>query len=170
MSADTDSFRSFFGSVPTAVAVVTAAAPDGTPQGFTCNSFTAVSDDPPLLLVCASRVSRTLPSVLASGGFVLHLLADGGQELGRVFAGQSARKFDGLVWRPSPSCTGAPLLDDDRILASAECTVVHTQNAGDHTVLVGRMEATRVHPRRPVLYQQGTFTPWQRSVEAAVQA
>lgn len=170
MSADPDTFRSFFGSVPTAVAVVTAVAPDGAPHGFTCNAFAAVSAEPPLLLVCASRASRTLPALLASGVFVVHLLADGGQELGRRFAGRSGHKFAGLRWRPSAVCAGAPVLADESVLASAECAVVSAQEAGDHTILVGRMEAAQVHPRRPVLYQGGRFTPWRYADESVAQA
>jgi len=44
--------RQAFSSFMTGVTVVTARAPDNTPVGFTANSFTSVSLDPPLLLVC----------------------------------------------------------------------------------------------------------------------
>lgn len=162
-------FRSFFGSIPSAVAVVTAVDGDGVPQGFTCNALCAVSVDPPLLLVCADERSRTLPVLLAAGGFAVHLLADDGEELARVFASRSERKFDGVAWTPSEVAGGAPLLGYG-VLATAECTLARALEAGDHRVLLGRMERVRVHPRRPVLYQRGVFTAWDGAAEPAARA
>lgn len=170
MATTLDTFRAFFGSVPTAVAVVTAATEEGQPQGFTCNSFTAVSAAPPLLLVCADQRSRTLPTMLSAGAFVIHLLADGGEELGRRFAGSGADKFVGLRWRPASTVGGAPVIEDDAVLAWAECTLTDAVRTGDHNILVGTMEAAMVRPRHPVLYQRGVFSPWHVPCEALPQA
>lgn len=170
MAADPDSFRAFFGSVPTAVAVVTAAVVDEPPQGFTCNSFTAVSANPPLLLVCADRRSRTLPTVLAAEAFVIHLLGEGGESLGRRFAGRTDEKFADLRWRPSLVAGGAPVIEDDALLARAECALVDVLPMGDHSVLVGRLETAVVRPRHPLLYQRGVFSPWSAARTAVPQA
>jgi 3-hydroxy-9,10-secoandrosta-1,3,5(10)-triene-9,17-dione monooxygenase reductase component len=150
------------------VAVVTTVDPSGTPHGFTCNALSAVSPDPPLLLVCAAESSRTLPPLLATGAFVVHLLADDGEQVARTFASRSARKFDDLPWSPSEAAAGAPVLGKG-VLAAAECTLVHAIGAGDHRILLGRMEQAQVRPRRPVLYQQGRFTAWDILAETAVQ-
>ncbi|MEU9591461.1 flavin reductase family protein [Streptomyces sp. NPDC048219] len=170
MATDPGTFRAFFGSVPTAVAVVTAAVPDSGPQGFTCNSFTAVSADPPLLLVCADHRSRTLPTVLSAEAFVVHLLAESGADLGRRFAGSAADKFAGLCWRPSSVVGDAPVIEDDAILAWAECALADVVPMGDHSALVGRLETAVVRPRRPVLYQRGVFSPWRIACDAVAQA
>ncbi|WP_043667125.1 flavin reductase family protein [Streptomyces xylophagus] len=162
-------FREFFGSIPTAVAVVTTVDSHGRPQGFTCNAFAAVSPQPPLLLVCVDGRSRSLPSLLSWRAFVLHLLADDGEETARVFASRAVDKFVGLPWFPSEVVREVPVLDRG-VLAYAECTLDRVVEAGDHHVLIGRMEAVHLHPRRPVLYQRGTFRSWGGTAEKTVQA
>ncbi|MFI6350054.1 flavin reductase family protein [Streptomyces sp. NPDC050560] len=152
-------FRAVFGSFPTAVSIVTTVGPGGEPQGFTCNAVSAVSADPPLLLVCADKRSRTLAALLASGVFVLNVLADGGQETALRFAGKGERKFAGLRWRPSAAAGGAPVLLDG-VLTAAECLVVDRLEAGDHWVLIGSVEAADVLDRVPVLHHRGVFAPW----------
>lgn len=156
-----EAFREFFGSIPTATAVVTAEGPDGRPVGFTCSAFCAVSLDPALLLVCVDERSRTLPSVLASDAFALHLLsAEGGEELARTFAGRSDRKFDGVPWRHGEYVPACPVLQDG-VLGHVECAVERTIAAGDHQLLIGRMVGVRMRDAvRPLLYQRGTFAAW----------
>lgn len=166
MATDAHGFRGFFGSFPTAVSVVTALDERGEPRGFTCNAISAVSVEPPLLLVCVQRGSHTLPALRATGAFVVNVLADGGQDLAGVFASRSDRKFEGVRWRPSEVAGGAPVLRDG-ILGHAECTVVRTVEAGDHLIFIGQVEATDVFPRRPVLYHRGDFGFWDRADEHA---
>ncbi|MCX4906896.1 flavin reductase family protein [Streptomyces sp. NBC_00878] len=166
---DPAAFRGFFGSIPTAVAVVTTADADGRPQGFTCNAFSAVSPDPPLLLVCADRGSRTLPSLLLRRAFAVHLLADDGEPTARAFAGRAQDKFEGLRWLPGAAVPGVPILDQG-VLAHAECSLLRAVEVADHTLLIGRMETARVRPRRPVLYQRGSFRAWGGLAEEVVQA
>ncbi|MDH6623537.1 flavin reductase (DIM6/NTAB) family NADH-FMN oxidoreductase RutF [Streptomyces sp. LBL] len=165
MALGPEAFRDFFGSVPTAVAVVTTVGPDGSPLGFTCNAFCAVSLDPALLLVSVDERSRTLPALLDSGIFALHLLAaEGGEELARTFAGRSDRKFDGVAWRRGESVPDCPVLLDG-VLGHAECTLVRAVPAGDHQLLMGRMKQVRTHGKaRPLLYQRGAFAAWDTAV------
>ncbi|MFE0733494.1 flavin reductase family protein [Streptomyces sp. NPDC058855] len=162
-------FRDFFGSVPTAVAVVTTAAPDGSPLGFTCSAFCAVSPDPALLLVSVDERSRTLPALLGSEVFAVHLLAaEGGADLARTFAGRSDRKFEGVAWRYGTAVPRCPVLLDG-VLGHAECTLERSVPAGDHRLVLGRME--RVHLReagRPLLYRRGVFGGWDVPAGAAV--
>jgi len=166
---DPAEFREFFGSIPTAVAVVTTVDPEGRPQGFTCNAFAAISPRPALLLISVDRTSRTLPSLLSRRSFVLHLLADDGEETAQVFASRAADKFAGLSWLPGEVSRDVPVLEKG-VLAYAECTLDRTVEAGDHQLLIARVEAVRVHPRRPVLYQRGAFRAWDGLAEKAVQA
>jgi flavin reductase (DIM6/NTAB) family NADH-FMN oxidoreductase RutF len=158
-----ETFRDFFGSVPTATAVVTTMGPDGEPTGFTCSAFCAVSLDPALLLVSAGRQSRTLPAMIRSGTFALHLLsAEAGEDLARSFARRSSRKFKDVGWRPGDVVTACPVLLEG-VLGHVECSLERSVPAGDHTLLIGRMEhAVLRKTASPLLYQQGVFTPWHR--------
>ncbi|MFJ8649647.1 flavin reductase family protein [Streptomyces sp. NPDC093546] len=155
---DTDSFRKVFGTFPTPVAIVTTLNDDGDPSGFTCNAFSAVSAAPPLLLVCVGKGSRTLPAMLSSGVFGVNFLAHRGQDTARVFAGKAARKFDDVVWRAG--LAGVPVLPEAAV-AYAGCTLVQTVEAGDHVLLIGRIEESEIFPGTAALYQQGEFGMWE---------
>lgn len=98
MALGPEAFRDFFGSVPAAVAVVTTAGPDGRPLGFTCTAFSAVSLDPPQLLVCVDEGSRTLPAVLGAQAFALHLLDAEGARSSRA-PSRVARTGSSTAWR-----------------------------------------------------------------------
>ncbi|MQY36679.1 Flavin-dependent monooxygenase, reductase subunit HsaB [Streptomyces sp. RB17] len=159
MAVDTNRFREFFGSFPTAVAIVTALDERNEPRGFTCNALTAVSAEPPLLSVCVDRRSQTLPALAHSGAFVVHVLAEGAQEASELFAGKSERKFAGRGWKPSSVAQGAPVLADIA-LAYAECSVVQRVEAGDHWIYIARVDGAAVFPRRPLLYHQRHYRVW----------
>ncbi|NGO70279.1 flavin reductase family protein [Streptomyces boncukensis] len=168
MPVSAEQFRAVFGSFPTAVSIVTTVDPGGEPKGFTCNAVSAVSADPPLLLVCVDKRSRTLPALASSGAFVLHMLADGGQDNARLFASRAEQKFTGVRWRPSAVADGAPVLLDG-VLARAECVVVQQVEAGDHWILIARVDGAAVPADTPVLYHRGIFETWRspaRSVRA----
>lgn len=159
MSVTPDEFRAFFGSFPTPVSIVTTVDTDGTPRGFTCSAVTSVSVDPPLLLVCLDRAARSLPPLLSAGAFVVNVLADGAQDVARVFASRSERKFSGVRWQPSAAAGGAPVLTELSV-GHAECTVMRSVKAGDHWIVIGRVEAAEVFARSPVLHQRGVFGVW----------
>ena len=118
----------------TGVTVITTVDADG-PAGFTCQSFAAVSLDPPLVLFCPSRSSATWRRIERTGHFCANVLADGQRELARVFASSAAGKFDGVGWSPAPA--GPPVLDG--ALAWVTATVETVHEAGDHQVVIGRV-------------------------------
>ncbi len=167
MAVRPERFRELFGSFPTSVSIVTTLDEHDQPAGFTCNAVSAVSMDPALLLVCVARTSRTLRAITRRGAFVLNLLADGGQGASEAFAGKSGSKFAGLRWVPSRVGGGLPVLVDVA-LAYAECVVEQEVEAGDHLVLIARVEAAEVFPRAPLLYYNRGYLPWQ-PVSAAPQ-
>ncbi|WP_328914211.1 MULTISPECIES: flavin reductase family protein [unclassified Streptomyces] len=158
MAVESATFREMFGMFPTAVSIVTAME-RGEPRGLTCSAVSAVSMDPPLLLVCVDKASRTLNALMTSEGFVVNVLAAGGQDIARLFASSSVRKFAGVPWLPSSWAGGAPLLTDVA-LACAECSVEQTVEAGDHWIFIGRVEEVSVFPRQPLLHQRGRFDIW----------
>jgi 3-hydroxy-9,10-secoandrosta-1,3,5(10)-triene-9,17-dione monooxygenase reductase component len=146
-------FRQVLGHFCTGVTVITTLDEAG-PAGFTCQSFTALSLDPPLVLFCPSRSSATWPRIARAGHFCANVLTAGQQELARVFGTSGADKFAGVPWSPSPS--GAPILAG--ALTWAGCTVEAVHEAGDHHVVLGRV--TGFGPcgqERPLLFYRGRY-------------
>lgn len=153
---DDNQFRALFASFATSVTVVTARGPDGRTAGFTGNAVSAVSANPPLLLVCVDKQSNTLPVIAESGAFVVNLLADGGEAASRAFASKSPHKFAGQRWVPAQAAGGAPVLVDV-IAAYAACVVVRAIEAGDHLIVVARIEEMETFARSPLVYFQREY-------------
>jgi flavin reductase (DIM6/NTAB) family NADH-FMN oxidoreductase RutF len=138
------------------VTIVTARA-EGDAHGATVSSFSSVSVEPPLVLVCLFRGSRTREVVAGSGRFTINVLAEGQSRLAERFAGRRAPEeplFDGVEWSLSPG--GVPRLGGTA--ASLECSVVSAYEEGTHTIFVGRVESAAVDAaRRPLLYWERAF-------------
>jgi len=137
------------------VAIVTTRAGDHV-AGMTATSFTSVSLEPPLVLVCADKKALTLPILQQAGAFAVNLLADDQHDLSARFAlsGNEALRFDGLACRRGP--TGSPWLPDT--LAVLDCRTVATHDAGDHVILIGEVEAAEWNDARtPLLYYDATY-------------
>jgi 3-hydroxy-9,10-secoandrosta-1,3,5(10)-triene-9,17-dione monooxygenase reductase component len=146
-------FRQVLGHFCTGVTVITA-VDGGSPAGFACQSFAALSLDPPLVLFCPSRTSATWPRIARAGHFCANVLADGQRELARDFGASGADKFAGVRW--SPAASGAPVLDGVLTWASGAVEAVH--EAGDHYVVVGRVnELGACRELDPLLFYRGRF-------------
>ena len=128
--------RQLLGCFPTGVAVITTCTPDGQPAGLTCNSFSSVSLDPPLVLFSLRNASRLLGTFQAADGFVINILSEQQDALsGRFASSKIEDKFEGVPWRAG--ALGMPLIDD--CLASFECRVHAAHEAGDHTIFIGEV-------------------------------
>src|ERR1017187_2667821 len=134
MDFDIRAYREALGSFPTGVAVVTAAGADAH-IGITVNSFTSVSLDPPLVLWCIDRRSRRYPYFAHGLGFTVSILASGHKAVSARLAGAGEHSLDGIALIPTQ--LGPPALADS--LAVFECAREQTLEAGDHTVLIGRV-------------------------------
>jgi 3-hydroxy-9,10-secoandrosta-1,3,5(10)-triene-9,17-dione monooxygenase reductase component len=146
-------FRQVLGHFCTGVTVITT-VDENQPVGFACQSFAALSLDPPLVLFCPSRTSGTWPRIARAGHFCANVLADGQRELARVFGASGADKFAGVRW--SLSSSGAPVLDGT--LTWASCVVEAVHEAGDHYVVVGRVtELGECGALDPLLFYRGRF-------------
>src|SRR5215510_836392 len=113
MALSPDQFRAALGAYATGVTVVTAIGPQG-PSGATANAVTSLSLEPPMMLACLDRGSRTLTSVRAQGAFGVNALAAGQADLARRFSGKhpEPEKWDGVDWteeRGLPRLAGALL-------------------------------------------------------------
>ena len=149
-------FRQVLGHFGTGVTVITTADEDG-PAGFACQSFAAVSLDPPLVLFCPSRESATWPRIARAGHFCANVLSADQRELARAFGvsgATGADKFAGLRW--SPSSSGAPILDGT--LTWVGCAVEAVHEAGDHYVVLGRVtELGDCVAGPPLLFYRGRY-------------
>lgn len=148
---DEESYRRTAGSFCTGVTIITTYN-EGRPSGFSCQSFTSLSLQPPLVLFCVSGASTTWPKIRDEGSFCVNVLASEQQELGRRFARSGISRFEGVPWIPAPG--GMPV-----ILGAAAwitCTVQSEQWAGDHCIVVGRVTHVGTDPdKQPLLYFRG---------------
>jgi len=148
-----DEYRHVLGHFCTGVTVITTVDDEG-PAGFTCQSFGALSLDPPLVLFCPSLSSSTGRRVMDAGRFCANVLAGSQRALARGFASKAADKFAGVGWSPSPS--GAPVLDG--ALTWVDCAVEAVHEAGDHYVVLGRVTGLgECGPGRPLLFYRGRY-------------
>ncbi len=154
---DHASFRRAAGQFASGIVVVT------TPAGhaMTVSAFTSVSLDPPLVLFCAEKIARFHDAVLAEGSWAVSVLAEDDEKTagwlalrGRPLDGQ----LEGVPHHGGPA-TGAPLLDD--ALAVLECRTTAVHDAGDHSIVVGQVQAVAgpADPadRGPLVHYSGAY-------------
>lgn len=152
--SDARTFRDALGCFATGVTVVTAFCPDGSPIGLTANSFTSVSLDPPLLLVCIANNAGSAPYLRDAERFAVNVLQIGQQPTSNRFAGKGEDRFGVTPWEVGEY--GTPVLTGS--LSSFECARDAVHEAGDHFLLVGRVLKAIFEPRRdPLLYFRGKY-------------
>jgi flavin reductase (DIM6/NTAB) family NADH-FMN oxidoreductase RutF len=153
VAPDARSFRDALGRFATGVAFVTA-APDGEPAGLIVNSLTSVSLEPPLLSFCPSRSSLTWSRMRRARRFGISVLGRQHERFARRAAPAGADRFAGLDWHLARG--GVPLLTD--ALAGLECEIVAEYPAGDHWIVVARVDELRISPiDDPLVFFAGAF-------------
>lgn len=157
--------RRTLGAFATGVTVVTVGGLE--PHGMTANSFTAVSLEPPLILVCVQRDAIMHRQLLNASTFGVSVLAAHHEAVARQFACRrppGREQFAGTAWFTGGS-SAAPLLAD--AAARLECALWHTYDGGDHSIFIGRLLSfERVPDADVLLFLHGRFGRLQR--EAAV--
>lgn len=150
-------FRQVLGHFCTGIAVITSLDGDA-PVGFTAQSLTSVSLDPPLVSVCPAKTSSSWPRIRATGRFCANVLAEDQEALCRSFAAPAASggdKFSGVGWTPSVA-TGSPVLTG--ALAWVDCELEAEHEAGDHLIVLGRVVDLGVAEEgRPLLFYRGGY-------------
>ena len=151
---DHRALRDAFGCFATGVTIVTSFDQDGNPVGFTANSFTSVSLDPPLLLVCPGKNVSALPAIRHSGLFGVSVLSDAQREVADRFAQRGVDRFSHGEWVESES--GILLLEG--ACANFACTLSNDIDAGDHQLLLGHIDSFRsAGERHPLMYVRGNY-------------
>jgi len=158
-------FRDVLGLFCSGVTVVTSVS-DGAPVGMTCQSFSSVSLEPPLVMFSPAKTSRAWPLMQRAGFFCVNILAADQSGLSNDMATKGDEKFTGVEW--TTATTGAPVIDG--VLGYIDCTVHQVIEAGDHYIVIGRVKELAFGDRRsadaadgasktdPLLFFQGKYT------------
>lgn len=155
MSLNPADLRRAFGRFMTGVTVVTTRDATGAPVGFTANSFTSVSLDPPLLLVCPGRHLSRFETFRTASRFGISILAEGQEAVSNLFASGAGDRFSHCDWEAGAE--GIPLIAGRS--AGFVCDTHQVVEAGDHIVLMGRVRALDDAGRAGLGYgPEGYFT------------
>jgi len=147
------SFRRACARFATGITIATVLGSDGTPQGFTANSFTSVSVDPPMVLLCIDRSANVLPHFQAAPQFGINVLSAEQKELSMRFATRGQDRFEGVGWRTGVG--SSPILEG--ALAQFECLTRQVWEAGDHLIFLGEVIAAHYEDGAPLLYYASAY-------------
>jgi flavin reductase (DIM6/NTAB) family NADH-FMN oxidoreductase RutF len=150
---DPRALRRAFGTFATGVTITATRDADGAPVGFTANSFSSVSLDPPLLMVCLAQTASSFAAFRDSGHFAVSVLAEDQRDVSTTFATRGVDKFAAVAWREE--VTGAPVLEGS--VAWFDCRSHQLIPAGDHVILLGRVVAFDYAPGAPLGYCRGGY-------------
>ncbi|WP_420583611.1 flavin reductase family protein [Ruegeria sp.] len=154
--------RNAFGSFMTGVTVVTAHDAAGEPLGFTANSFTSVSLDPPLVLVCLANTSSNFETFANTSKFAVNILSEAQIEVSNTFARPVEDRFAAVDWQAGPH--GSPILEG--VSAWFDCATHKTVEAGDHLILIGEVKAFHQNIAPGLGYARGAYVTPAAEAEA----
>lgn len=172
---DPSVFRRVMGQFCTGITIITTVH-ENKPTGFACQSFAALSLQPPLVLFCPSMMSRSWRAINDSGVFGVNVLAEQQRDICVRFGSKESDKFTGIDWYCSP--LGSAVLAGS--LAYIDCTVESVHDGGDHCVVLGRVHSlmeSDAEPdsgpdadmQRPLLFYRGKYIGLEPDVSASGQ-
>jgi flavin reductase (DIM6/NTAB) family NADH-FMN oxidoreductase RutF len=148
-----DQFRQVMGNFATGITVVTTRDKEGKPYGLTVNSFTSVSLNPVLVLVCLDLRLSGLQAFRDSRHFGVSILSEHQEDISRIFAKKDAERPAEILMEGK---LGMPLLKN--ALAIMECQTVKIYEGGDHLIFLGEVDnAEVIQPDHPLLYFRGKY-------------
>lgn len=147
-------FRKAMAGFTTGICVLGAKRNDGVQIGMTVNSFSSVSLDPPLVLVCLGNETPRTHEIIDAGKFSISILAEDQKAMSDHFAKPGEGKI------PEQGCytaaNGSPLVAG--AVTTLECDLEATHLAGDHQIVIGRVSKLDLaQDRVPLLYCQGRY-------------
>ncbi len=151
---DSRRFRNALGRFATGVTVVTGLTDSGVPVGVTVNSFASVSLEPPLILICLAGTTGCLSAFSTGTRFAVNILGDDQEALSKAFAGPREHRFNNRAFETWDS--GCPILPG--CLANLECTRTDVHTAGDHLIVIGRVDRIETAARGgPLLFYRSAY-------------
>jgi flavin reductase (DIM6/NTAB) family NADH-FMN oxidoreductase RutF len=151
---DSQGFRRALGCFATGVTIITARAPGGQPIGLSCNSFTSLSLDPPLVQWSIAKTSRNYAALCAVNHFAIHVLDQTQSDMCRQFSAKDRDRFAGLELETNSH--NVPLLT--RYHARFECETFARHEAGDHTLIIGRVLCLSEQEGKPLIFYRGVLS------------
>jgi flavin reductase (DIM6/NTAB) family NADH-FMN oxidoreductase RutF len=150
-------FRNALGQFATGVTVVTVEREPGSVFGMTANAFTSVSLNPMLILICVDERAKILPLLRKHKQFGISVLKEDQRALSEYFAQaeQNPEAEHRLALRYRWTSEGAPVLEGTVVQLS--CSVVATHLAGDHTIIIGKVEDAEIQGGEPLLFFSGEY-------------
>ncbi|CAM3941333.1 Flavin reductase domain protein FMN-binding protein [Bordetella tumbae] len=158
---DIKTFRDALSAFPSGVTIVSTTDHEGRHWGFTASSFSSVSMDPPLVLVCLAKTAESHAAFVRAKRYVINILSEEQQEIALQFSRKNADKFGQHAFRfGTKSKPHPPVLPGS--LASLHCVAQDCHEAGDHTVLIGRVDDIERCDATPLLYFNRGFRKIER--------
>lgn len=154
MMFDSLRFRRALGLFATGVTIITARSSDGQPIGMTCNSFASLSLEPPLVQWSIAKTSRNYPPMCAVSHFAVHVLDVSQRELCRQFSAKEGNRFESVELESG--LHDLPLLTQYH--ARFECATHACHEAGDHTIIIGRVLRLRELEGEPLIFYRGSLS------------
>jgi flavin reductase len=150
LPVDPARFREAMSRVGAAVHIVTTDGAAG-PAGITASAVTSITVEPPMMLFCINKDSRSAAKVIENGVFCINTLARADQRLSDIFAGRSGHKpeerFASSAW--TVLSTGSPVLAS--ALVAFDCRLVEAKPVGTHLMMIGTVEAIEIAPKAEAL-------------------
>jgi flavin reductase (DIM6/NTAB) family NADH-FMN oxidoreductase RutF len=138
---------------PTGVTIVTVLDAEGSPHGMTASSFTSVSLEPPLVLVCVDHRATVLAHLRRARHIGINILSEDQQHLSAHFARRGHDRFDGVEWYAAHG--GVPLIPG--ALAWFECSIQRLVEAGDHDIVIAQVLDAEHLDGRPLVYFESGY-------------
>jgi flavin reductase (DIM6/NTAB) family NADH-FMN oxidoreductase RutF len=150
-------FRQALGRFATGVTVITAERETGKVHGMTANSFTAVSLEPLLILVCVAEEAKMLKVLKKTSRFGVSILKNHQWAISEFFAQpeQDPETERELGIRFQWTASGIPVLEE--ALAQLSCSVVSSHITGDHTIFIGAVETAEIYEGEPLIFFRGRY-------------
>jgi flavin reductase len=133
-------FREAMSRVATAVHIVTTGGPAGL-GGITATAVSSITVEPPMMLFCINKSSRSAARVIENGVFCINTLASSHEDLANIFAGRTDRhldeRFTTAEW--TKLATGAPVLKSAAVVF--DCRLIEVKEVMTHLIMIGAVEA-----------------------------
>jgi flavin reductase (DIM6/NTAB) family NADH-FMN oxidoreductase RutF len=159
---DPHDLRRALGTFATGVTVVTTVDAGGTPRGFTANSFTSVSLEPPLILVCLAKSAASCPVFQTAESYAVNILSEDQKSVSATFSSRTEDRFAAVDW--SARTTGCPIIEG--VVAWLDCRMHEVVDAGDHCILIGRILDYDYAASSPLGYCRGAYVTFGLAQEA----